>query len=100
MNYDISLNQDILKDLGFKLRQQRLQLHLTTKELSLKSGISVRTLSGFERGEKNISFVNFIELLRALRLLNNLQDLIPEVPLISPLEMMEREAKRPKRIKK
>lgn len=100
MSYNILLNQDILLDLGKKLKQHRLNLNLTAKELANKSGVSVRTITGFERGEKNISLLNLIELLRALRLLNNLSELLPELPVINPLELIEIEKKKRKRARK
>ena len=62
VSYDILLNKEILLDLGKKLRQQRLNFNLSTKELSKQSGLSLRTISAFERGETNISIVNLIEL--------------------------------------
>lgn len=100
INYDVLLNTEILLDLGKKLRQQRLNFNLSAKELSKQSGLSLRTLSAFERGETNISIVNLIELLRVLKLLNRLQQLIPELPLVSPLEIMQMEKKRKKRVRK
>lgn len=100
MNYKISLNQDILSDLGKRLKQQRLNQNLSSAELANKSGVSIRTITGFERGEKNISLVNLIELLRALGLINNLSMLIPELPSVSPLELMEIEKKKRKRARK
>lgn len=100
MNYKILLNQDILSDLGKRLKQQRLNQNLSSAELANKSGVSIRTITGFERGEKNISLVNLIELLRALGLINNLSMLIPELPSVSPLELMEIEKKKRKRARK
>lgn len=100
MNYTILLNKDILIDLGRKLKQHRINQNLSSKELAEKSGVSMRTISGFERGEKNISLVNLIELLRALKLLNNLQELLPELPAISPLKLIEIEKKQRKKIRK
>ena len=97
MNYDIVLNQDILFDLGEKLKQHRLNQNLSSGELAKKSGVSVRTVTGFERGEKNISLLNLIEILRVLKLLNNLSELLPELPIISPLELIEIEKKKRKR---
>ncbi|MFH1321963.1 MAG: helix-turn-helix transcriptional regulator [Bacteroidota bacterium] len=97
MNYNISLNQDILSDLGKKLKQHRLNQNLSSGELAKKSGVSVRTITGFERGEKNISLLNLIELLRVLGLVNNLSELLPELPTISPLELIEIEKKIRKR---
>ena len=97
MKYDLLLNKDILFDLGKRLKQQRLNQNLTAKGLAERSGVSQRTITGFERGEKNISLINFIELLRTLKLVANLEELVPEIPLVSPLEMMELEKKKGKR---
>jgi len=100
MKYDLLLNKDILVDLGSKLKQHRLNQKLTAKELAEKAGVSSRTITGFERGEKNISLLNLIEILRALRLIDNLNELIPDLPKISPLEMIELEKKKRKRVRK
>ncbi len=100
MDYTFSLNHEILKDLGKRLKQHRLNQNLTSGELALKSGVSIRTITGFERGEKNISILNFIEILRVLRLLNRLPDLLPELPAMSPLELIEIEKKKRKRVRK
>ncbi|MBF0431094.1 MAG: helix-turn-helix transcriptional regulator [Fibrobacteria bacterium] len=100
MNYEITLNKNILKDLGNNLKQQRLNQNLSSGELARKSGVSIRTITGFERGEKNISLINFMELLRALGLINNLSGLIPELPTISPIELMKLEKKKRKRVRK
>lgn len=100
MEYNIALNEDILSDLGDRLRQHRLNQNLSSKELADRSGVSVRTITGFERGEKNISLLNLIELLRALRLINNLNELIPTFPIMNPLELMELENKKRKRVRK
>jgi len=97
MDYGAFLNQDILEDLGSKLKQRRLNQNLSSVSLAKNSGVSVRTILGFERGEKNISLINFIELLRALDLLNNLANLITDLPLVSPLEMIENEKKKRQR---
>ncbi len=97
MDYGAFLNQDILEDLGSKLKQRRLNQNLSSASLAKSSGVSVRTILGFERGEKNISLVNFIELLRALDLLNNLANLITDLPLVSPLEMIENEKEKRQR---
>lgn len=97
MKHDLLLNKDILFDLGKRLKQQRLNQNLTAKGLAERSGVSQRTITGFERGEKNISLINFIELLRTLKLVANLEELVPEIPLVSPLEMMELEKKKRKR---
>ncbi len=100
MDYNLALNAEILSDLGKKLKQHRLNQNLTSKELEKRSGVSVRTITGFERGEKNMSLINLMELLRALGLINNLSLILPALPVISPLEMMEIERKKRKRARK
>ena len=100
MNYNILLNEDILNDLGKRLRQNRINLKLTQSELAKKSGVSRRTISGLENGHYNISLNNLIDILRALQLINNLQDLLPVIPAISPIEMAKLESKRTQRIRK
>ena len=97
MKYAVSLNQDILDDLGNKLKQYRLNQNFTSGKLAELSGVSVRTITGFERGEKNISLINLIELLRALGIVDKLSELIPELPTISPLQLMEIEKNKRKR---
>lgn len=100
MDYTILINQDILVDLGKKLREHRLNQNLSSRELSQKSDVSVRTIIGFERGEKNISLKTLIEILRVLKLINNLNELIPQLPTISPIEMMKIEKTKRKRVRK
>ena len=100
MDYSLALNKEILLDLGKKLKQHRLNQNLLSEELANLSGVSVRTITGFERGEKNISLVNFIELLRALKLINDLNAIIPQLPLISPLQIIKIEKKKRKRARK
>lgn len=100
MDYSIALNQDILSDLGKRLKQQRLNQNMSSADLARLSGVSVRTITGFERGQKNISLVNLMELLRALKLINHLGDTIPEIPIISPLDMVKFEKNTKKRVRK
>lgn len=87
----------MLTDLGKKLKQHRLNQNLTSGELAKRSGVSVRTITGFERGEKNISLLTLIELLRSLGLIDKLSVLLPELPPVNPLELVELEKKKRKR---
>lgn len=97
MKYSISLNQDILLDLGAKIKQHRLNYNFTSEKLAKHSGVSIRTITGFERGEKNISLLNLIELLRVLGLVDRLSELIPGLPTVSPLELIKIEKIKRKR---
>mgnify|MGYP006292369387 CR=1 FL=1 len=80
-------NEIILKELGVRLKSRRIALDMTQKVLALESGVSQRTISGFENGE-NISLDNLVSLFRALRLLPSLDTLIPEKK-INPFDMLE-----------
>lgn len=80
-------NEVILKELGVRLKSKRVALDITQKVLALESGVSQRTISGFENGE-NISLDNLVSLFRALRLLPSLDALIPEKK-INPFDMLE-----------
>lgn len=57
-------------------KNYRINYPLTQKELSEKTGISLRNIGRFENGE-DITLSNFIKLLDALDLLDHMNDLIP-----------------------
>lgn len=80
-------NQDILKKLGWHLRQQRLSRNLTQVELAVQGGIDPGVLRKIEAG-KGYTISAFIGILRALRLLDELIAAIPE-PGASPIEMVK-----------
>lgn len=72
----------IIKELGARFKSYRLEMELTQKELSDKTGVSTQTIRRFENGScSNLSFANFIELLRAIGLINNLDQTLPELPI-------------------
>lgn len=97
VSYNEPTSEELRLDLGRRFRQQRLNQGLTIQQLAKQSGVSLRTISAFERGESNISLNNLIELLRVLQLLNALQNLLPEIPLISPLQLIALEKKQRKK---
>lgn len=70
-------NDTIIKEIGKRLKARRIALDITQKELAIESGVSQRTISGFENGE-NISLDNLLSVLRVLRLLQEINLLFPE----------------------
>jgi transcriptional regulator with XRE-family HTH domain len=78
-------NQDILKQLGRRLRQRRLSQNLTQVELAGQGGIDPGVLRKIEAG-KGYTISAFIGVLRALGMLDNLDAAVPE-PSASPIEM-------------
>lgn len=73
----ISNDSAILKELGKRMRNQRLSVNMTQQRLADLAGMSVLTVSRFERGE-DIRLGVLIRLLRALGMQGNLELLIPE----------------------
>jgi transcriptional regulator with XRE-family HTH domain len=70
-------NHVIIKEIGERLKARRIALAITQKDLAMESGVSQRTISGFENGE-NISLDSLLSILRVLRLLQDIDLLFPE----------------------
>ena len=69
--------QAILKELGDRIKNQRIASNITQTELAKKCGISTSTQIRIENGE-DTKFSNILRILSALDLLENLNLLIPE----------------------
>jgi len=63
--------QEILKEIGHRLKKIRLQYNLTQKELSEEVGLSVSTISLIEQGKSTTTE----SLIRILIRLNRIKDL-------------------------
>ncbi|WP_051638645.1 helix-turn-helix transcriptional regulator [Butyrivibrio sp. NC2002] len=72
-----------------KIKQCRIKLEMTQKELADKSGVSLRSIQRFENGEE-ISFANFIKIIYAVGLIDNVNDAIPDMEKGSSV-LLERE---------
>ncbi len=77
MNIEEYLNDEtILKELGNRLSQLRLNRNLTQAEVAEEAGITRPTLVRIEKG-KPTDLVSFLRLLRALHLIEGLEARIP-----------------------
>lgn len=75
-------NPDIIKELGRRFKDYRLNSNITQKELSEQSGVSLITIRQFENGHStNITMANFLALLRSVKCLENVNELMPEIPI-------------------
>ncbi|MBQ7670113.1 MAG: helix-turn-helix transcriptional regulator [Clostridia bacterium] len=77
----ISSNENvnnILAELGQRIKQNRISLNITQAELAEKCGISPSTVNRIENGEDS-KMSNYIKILSGLNMLGNLDILIPEV---------------------
>lgn len=70
-NWLFLTEQEILKEMGNRLKKIRLQHNLTQKELSEEAGLSVSTISLIEQGKSTTTE----SLVRILSRLNRLKDL-------------------------
>lgn len=77
-------NSDIMKWMGEKIRQYRLQKNISQKELAVNAGVSLSSVASIEQG-RSVTISTFISLLRALDALQ-LLDAFMEESEISPIE--------------
>ncbi len=80
-----STTDEVLRELGARLRAFRLQQNQTIVELARQAGIGSRTLGRAEAGE-NPSLETLVRILRALGRLDAVDSFLPE-PLASPLQL-------------
>ncbi len=85
----------VLKELGNRLAQSRLNRNMTQSALAKEAGVSTPTIYRVEHGHSTQA-TNLIRILRALNLLENLEALIPE-PVISPIQQVKMHGKERKR---
>lgn len=85
MNLSAINNQGILKEIGARVRRERLNQNMTQVTLAQRAGVSRRVILDLEKG-KGCGLGAFIEVLRALNKLDQLDVLLPD-PGISPLQL-------------
>ncbi len=85
----------IVRDIGKRIRQMRLNKNISQKTLSEKIGIHRVTLSKIERGQQ-ISLLTLIQIMRGLGELQRLENIVPE-DIISPIQLAKLQGKKRKR---
>lgn len=85
----------VLKEIGNRIVQYRLNRDKTQAALAQEAGVSNRTLLRVEHGH-SVQASSLIRILRALQLLENLDVLIPE-PAVSPVQQLKMQGKRRQR---
>jgi transcriptional regulator with XRE-family HTH domain len=76
---------EILEEIGVRLRRYRLQQDRSIAELAKATGLTRRTLERAERGS-NPTLNTLVRVLRALDRLDSLDAFLPP-PLVSPLDL-------------
>ncbi len=86
MNFIQLTDEEILDEIGSRLRRYRLQANITQADLARQAGISLRTLGNIEAG-RDVQFGTVIRILRAMGRLDSLDAFLPPVG-ISPMELL------------
>ncbi|GAB1358870.1 hypothetical protein MASR1M31_06490 [Porphyromonadaceae bacterium] len=85
---------EIIRQLGRRFSDYRKRMGYTQKEVSVKSGLSVFTISSFENGSSiGITLSSLIKLLRAIDCLEEIEKLLPELP-VSPRAVFMKQNKK------
>lgn len=87
---------DLIRQLGKRYSDYRKRMGFTQKEVAVKSGLSIFTISSFENGSSTgLTMATFIKLLRAIEFLEEIEKLLPELPE-SPRALFMKQQKRRK----
>lgn len=72
---------ELISGVGRRFRDYRKRMGLTQIEVSHKSGLSIFTISGFEKGSgTGITMASFIKMLRAINSLDEIDKILPPLP--------------------
>ncbi len=89
---------ELVRLLGNRFKDYRMQCNLTQKEVAELSGIGLTTIHKFENGTAgNLSLSTFVLLLKVVGRINALDDVLPELPE-SPY-LFRKEEKKAQRIR-
>lgn len=87
-------NNEIISELGRRFKEYRLFSNLTQKEVAVKSGVSIFTISQFEKGEAgNIGFGTILSLLRSIGFIAEAEKLLPQMPMLPSRALTAKEKK-------
>jgi len=82
---------DILKNLGFRLKNARLEINDPQKEFAFRIGVSIPTLYKMEHGHPSISIGTWVKALSMLGRLDDIDQLIaPGESLFAQYEALEK----------
>lgn len=96
---DAKSNAEIISELGGRFKEYRLFCDLTQKEVAEKAGVSIFTISQFEKGEaRNIGFGTILSLLRSIGFLEEVEKLLPPLPTL-PNQMKKKSKEKKERVR-
>ena len=89
-------DEAVLRELGSRLAQVRLERNLTQAQLAEQAGVSKRTVERLESGSVATQLSGFIRVCRVLDLVERFDMLVPE-PVPSPVEQLKLRGRRRRR---
>ena len=97
VNIEINMSDEvILREIGRRLVQYRIDAGLTQRELAEKAGVSNTTIERIEAG-KISQMVSYIRILKILGLVEKLNTLVPDSD-INPLDILRMKGQARKRV--
>lgn len=92
MNFYGMSDKAILRELGRRVRQNRLAKNLTQKRLAEMAGVSRMTIVNLEKGQA-ATLLTFIQVLHSLGSLDGLENFLPDLGP-SPLQVAKMKGKK------
>ena len=90
--YGTENNEFILRELGTRIKDSRIAMSISQRDMAAKAGLSLSTVIRMEKVEA-VNVDHILNVMRVLNLLPNLEMLIEEqIPL--PVEQLEHKKKR------
>lgn len=83
----------ILKELGKRIRQTRIQRNMSQSELASRADISIHTLSNMENG-RTVNTDTMITVLRELGCASRIDMLIQDTDIVRPSTIYKKQAER------
>ncbi|TYL47000.1 helix-turn-helix domain-containing protein [Marinomonas sp. IMCC 4694] len=99
MGIDRKSNAALLKMIGERFLQARLNEGLEQQELADKAGVNVSTVQSLEGGKRSVGMLKVLAVMRALGKLHEIENFMPEPPVKSAALLTARNEKR-KRVSK
>ena len=88
-------DQEVLQEMGRRIRAHRLTLNLTAETVAERAGLSVTTVLNAEKG-KNPTMETVVRLLRVLGRLDTLDGFLAS-PTLSPMDLLRRGTRKKRR---
>jgi transcriptional regulator with XRE-family HTH domain len=96
MDFQFATSQEIIRDLGRRLRSHRLACSMTQEELSTRAGVALGSIKTLE-SKGSTTFETFVRVVQALSLVGELEALLVLKPQTSIAEMERAELAKRKR---